>query len=389
MSHYPDPPQLYPVRRPRQSVPVWPFLIVILLLVGLLIRQSWPPSVLTPEAVTPRGDLADDEKSTIELFKANSPSVVHIVAIREQTSRDLDFNIEVPQGTGSGFIWSSQGYVVTNYHVVRDGSKYIVRLADQSQWEATLTGKDENRDLAVLHIQAPLNRLKPILRGESHNLQVGQKVFAIGNPFGLDQTLTTGVVSGLGRAVNTGRTIGEREHILRDLIQADAAINPGNSGGPLLDSAGRLIGVNTAILSPSGASAGIGFAIPVDEVRQIVPMLIQHGQVFRPSLGIRPVPEQLARQILSQLGVKGGVLFSYTYPTGPARAAKLQATQRDRLGDILVGDIIVSINGKAVNSPRELHDTLNTYQVGDTVTVGFLRGNNRFEVALTLDGEAS
>ncbi len=388
-SPYP-PPYVQPVFRPRRAFPVWPFLLIIVVLSGLLIWRSWPTSTPSPnEPIVPRGDLAGDEKSTIELFKQASPSVVHIVAIRSEP-RALDFNTEVSRGTGSGFIWNKEGYVVTNYHVVKNATRYLVRLADNSSpLEADLRGKDESRDLAVLKIRNPPEALQPLSLGESHNLQVGQKVFAIGNPFGLDQTLTTGVVSGLGRDVKTGRDIGGGEQILRGLIQTDAAINPGNSGGPLLDSAGRLIGVNTAILSPSGASAGIGFALPVDEVRQIVPILIKHGRVIRPSLGIRPVPEPFARKILDHLGVEGGVIFSNTYPNSPTRQEGMQVTRRTNFEEILVGDIILSINGQRVRSFTELQDVLGNYQVNDVVTVEFLRGQKRMQVDMALAGEAS
>ena len=204
---------------------------------------------------------------------------------------------DVPQGTGSGFLWDRQGHVVTNYHVLQDSDSSVVTLSDQTNWKATVVGAEPDKDLAVLRIAAPAGKLTPILVGTSKGLQVGQKVFAIGNPFGLDETLTTGIVSALGRTI-ASLTPGRK---IQDVIQTDAAINPGNSGGPLLDSAGRLIGVNTQIASPSGASAGIGFAVPVDTVNAVVPELIAHGRIVRPRLGITPVNERVARQ----LGVNG------------------------------------------------------------------------------------
>ncbi|HTS03462.1 MAG TPA: trypsin-like peptidase domain-containing protein, partial [Thermoanaerobaculia bacterium] len=209
-----------------------------------------------PRPVTARGDLASDEKATIELFQRCSPSVVYITTLARRPVNFFEMT-EVAQGTGSGFVWDRQGHIVTNFHVIENSDSLVVTLADQSNWKATLVGAEPDKDLAVLRIGAPEAKLPPILVGTSHDLKVGQKVFAIGNPFGLDETLTTGIVSALGRTIEsvTGRKI-------QDVVQTDAAINPGNSGGPLLDSAGRLIGVNTQIASPSGASAGIGFAVP-------------------------------------------------------------------------------------------------------------------------------
>jgi len=214
-----------------------------------------------PRAITPRGDLAEEEKTTIALFRQASPSVVHITTLAvRQDAFSLDV-FQIPQGTGSGFVWDNQGRIVTNFHVIRDADAAQVTLADHSSWKARLVGAYPDKDLAVLMVDAPKDRLHPIAIGTSHDLQVGQRLFAIGNPFGLDQSLTTGIISALGREIES-----VNRRAIKDMIQTDAAINPGNSGGPLLDSSGRLIGVNTAIYSPSGASAGIGFAIPVDEV---------------------------------------------------------------------------------------------------------------------------
>jgi S1-C subfamily serine protease len=257
--------------------------LLALLLVGaaavLVWRLSPPLSEHGSEAsavsrpVTAREGLFEDEKRTIGIFRQASPSAVHITTLavrRDRLTRNLS---RIPQGTGSGFIWDREGRVVTNYHVIQGADAADVTLADQSVWKARLVGGFPDKDLAVLVIDTPKERLRPVPLGTSHDLEVGQSVFAIGNPFGLDQTLTTGIISALGREIESanGQTIG-------DVIQTDAAINPGNSGGPLLDSAGRLIGVNTAIQSPSGASAGIGFAIPVDEVNRVVPQLIRDGK---------------------------------------------------------------------------------------------------------------
>ena len=245
-----------------------------------------------PRAVAPRGPLTSEEHANIEIFRRASPSVVHITSLGMQ--RDL-FSLrvqEVPRGTGTGFVWDERGHIVTNFHVIQDANGAKVTLADQSSWDAELVGTFPGRDLAVLRIKAPRDKLPPIAIGSSRDLQVGQRVYAIGNPFGLDQTLTVGIVSALNREIESfgGRTI-------RGVIQTDAAINPGNSGGPLLDSAGRLIGINSQIASPSGASAGIGFAIPVDEVNRVVPRLIRDGRFVRPSIGVGAGSAELQRAL--------------------------------------------------------------------------------------------
>lgn len=254
----------------------WPLLLLLGVGAVLVWRLAprltgyWTDSAVVPREVMLRGDLFEDEKRTIDLFKRSSPSAVHITTVGRPSSRNPR---QIPHGTGSGFIWDREGRVVTNYHVIRGAASAQVTLSDGSDWQARLVGGFPDKDLAVLVIDAPRDRLRPIPIGTSHDLQVGQKVFAIGNPFGLDRTLTTGIISALGREIES-----VTDQTIRDVIQTDAAINPGNSGGPLLDSAGRLIGVNTAIQSPSGASAGIGFAIPVDEVNRVVPQLIQQGK---------------------------------------------------------------------------------------------------------------
>ncbi|MEO1618992.1 MAG: trypsin-like peptidase domain-containing protein, partial [Planctomycetota bacterium] len=252
-----------------------------------------------PRAITPRGDLADFEKTTIDLFQNASPSVVYLTT-RSRVARPFSRrSVEVEAGSGSGFMWDDQGHVVTNFHVLQDASSARVVMWDQTSYEASLVGGSPDHDLAVLRIRAPAEKLRPVPIGESDPLLVGQSVFAIGNPFGLNQTLTTGVVSAKSRTIQspTGRSI-------EDVIQIDAAINPGNSGGPLLDSAGRLIGVNTAIYSPSGTSAGVGFAIPVDTVNRVVPQIIANGRYEPPQMGLR-VNRDISETVTSRLGVKG------------------------------------------------------------------------------------
>ncbi len=331
-----------------------------------------------PRAITPRGDLAEDEKSSIELFANASPSVVYVQSVRLVERRRGLFSrevFEVPEGTGTGFIWDDLGHIVTNFHVVEPGlqrnAELKVILADRSSWDARVVGVEPDRDLAVLKIDAPGARLRPIPVGTSANLQVGQKVYAIGNPFGFDQTLTTGIVSATGRTITArnGRTI-------EGVIQTDAAINPGNSGGPLLDSAGRLIGVNTMIYSPSGASVGIGFAVPVDIVNEIVPQLIRHGRVVRPLLGIEIVDAGIARQ----LGVTRGVLVGAVSEGSGAEQAGLEGPYRLGDGSIVLGDVIVAIDDREIKDYNDLRQVLDSKRAGDVVTLTVVR-NGRTRTA--------
>jgi S1-C subfamily serine protease len=327
-----------------------------------------------PRAVTPRGELAADERATIDLFRHASPSVVYITTLAQR--RDIfSLNLfEIPQGSGSGFIWDQDGHIITNFHVIQGASGARVTLADHSILDAQLVGVAPDQDVAVLRISAAKSILKPLAIGTSADLQVGQKVFAIGNPFGLDQTLTTGIISALGREIDavTGRTIA-------GVIQTDAAINPGNSGGPLLDSAGRLIGVNTAIYSPSGSSAGIGFAVPVDTVNRVVPQIIKHGRVIRPGMGVRIADDTTARR----LGIKG-VLIIQVDKGSAAEAAGLRSTVRDNGGRLVLGDVIVGIAADTIASSDDLLNSLDKHQVGQTVKVTLLRDGTRVTVPVTL-----
>lgn len=330
---------------------------------------------VTPPKVIPRRGLAEDEEATIELFSAASPSVVHITT--HALERDFfSFNVtEIPQGTGTGFVWDKQGHVVTNLHVIEDADTAHVALADHSTWQAELVGVAPEKDLAVLKIDVPADKLQPLPVGTSHDLQVGQDVFAIGNPFGLDQTLTTGVISALGREINsrTGRPI-------KNVIQTDAAINPGNSGGPLLDSEGRLVGVTTAIYSPSGAYAGIGFAIPVDVISWVVPELIAHGKIIRPGLAITVAPDGWTERI----GVEGVLVLSVE-PNSSAAAAGLHPTRRDRLGNVYLGDVITALDQTPIRSMNDLLTAFEQHQVGDRVTVTVLRDQERVTVKVQLE----
>jgi S1-C subfamily serine protease len=322
--------------------------------------------------------LAADEAATIELFRAASPAVAYITSVAVR--RDLfTLNVfEIPQGSGSGFLWDTAGHVVTNFHVVAAASSARVTLADRSSWDAKLVGVAPEKDLAVLRIDAPRGRLPPLALGTSANLQVGQTVFAIGNPFGFDRTLTTGVISALGREIESpaGLTI-------RDVIQTDAAINPGNSGGPLLDSAGRLIGVNTAIASPSGAFAGVGFAIPVDTVAWVVPELIARGRIERPALGVELAPANVA----AQLEVEGALVLNVVEGSG-AEAAGIRGTRRGTLGGLDLGDAIVEVAGRPVRSAEDLVLALERRKAGETVAVVLLRDGRTREVQVRLSGPA-
>jgi S1-C subfamily serine protease len=324
--------------------------------------------------VTSRGDLDPDERATIELFQTKSASATFITSIVVRRSL-FNLNVtQIPQGTGSGFVWDEDGHIVTNYHVIEDANAAQVTLADQSSWSAKLVGYAPEKDLAVLKIDAPRGVLRPIAVGTSDDLRVGQKVYAIGNPFGLDQTLTTGIISALGREIQSVTRVP-----IRDVIQTDAAINPGNSGGPLLDSAGRLIGVNTAIYSPSGAYAGIGFAIPVDTVNWVVPELIANGKIVRPALGIQVAGAEMAKR----LGVDGALIVQ-VQPRSGAQRAGLLATRRSASGRVELGDIIVAIDGAPVKSSNDLVLLLERYRAGDTVAVTILRDGRKREVKVTL-----
>lgn len=317
-----------------------------------------------PRAVSPRGALDNEEKRHVEVFKRLSPSVVHINTVTRRLNPFTANITEIPRGSGTGFIWDDAGHIVTNFHVVADSNRIVVTLSDQTEWPARPVGGFADRDLFVLKIDAPVEKLKPIPLGTSRGLQVGQRVYAIGNPFGLDQTMTIGVVSALDREIP-----GSNNRTLRGVIQTDAAINPGNSGGPMLDSAGLLIGVNTAIFSPSGASAGIGFAIPADEINRIIPRLINDGRFIRPALGIEGAPVRL----LESLGLKPGVPVISVTRNGPADQAGLRPFRRISQGRIVLGDVVVGIDQFDVRTLDDLYAALEQYLPGDSVEVRIRR----------------
>lgn len=362
------------MQRERTSVlPLFLIAAVVVILGWKVVDEIGPRFGLhadaEPRPITPRGDLAQDEQATIELFESASLSVVHIETKAVRRDRFSMNVLEIPQGTGSGFVWDAAGYVVTNFHVIKDANRADVILADGSRYDASLVGYAADYDLAVLKVGAPASRLPAIPVGTSADLRVGQKVFAIGNPFGLDQTLTTGVISGLEREI-----LSVTQTPIRGVIQTDAAINPGNSGGVLLDSAGRLIGVNTAIYSPSGASSGIGFAVPVDTVNGVVPQLIRSGRPERPGLGVVLAPDALARQ---RYGARGAMIEDIV-PGSGAEAAGLRAPTGSTYDDIL------AIDGDEVRSGDDVRRLLREREVGEDVTVEFLRGGTRYEVEVTL-----
>ena len=331
-----------------------------------------------PRPTTPRGELTAEEQQNIDIFEKWKASVVYIAT----TERVMDFwtrNVtSVPRGTGSGFIWDSAGHVVTNVHVISGAAAANVKLADGRDYDATLVGVSLGHDIAVLQIRVPKDQPLPVAVGTSHDLRVGQKVFAIGNPFGLDWTLTTGIVSALDRSIE-----GENGAEIRHLVQTDAAINPGNSGGPLLDSAGRLIGMNTAIYSPSGASAGVGFAVPVDTVNRVVPLLIANGHYEPPSLGIE-VDDLLSRAVARELGVTGVAVMR----TSKNAATQLRGARLGPRKSVIPGDVILAVDGKEVSTAAQLAATLDDYKVGDRVTLTVWREGKKIQLAAVLQSGA-
>ena len=351
-----------------KSFTFWFFLFFMGLALGTVGTYSLCQGSADPEPFArsfqepPPEDLLENEKNTISIYNRAAASVVFITnKVTLLGSYLSSQGQEVHQGSGSGFVWDKTGHIITNYHVIRGASKVFVKMIDGSNFSASVVGIEPDKDIAVLRIEAPEKKLRPLRLGSSRGLKVGQKVLAIGNPFGFDITLTTGVVSALGRKIKavTGEPI-------ENVVQTDAAINPGNSGGPLLDSRGEVIGINTAIVSPSGAYAGIGFAVPADTVARVVPQIIKHGKVRTPGLGVRITHMQSVR----------GLIIVDVLPGNAADRAKLIGIQRDRAGREYFGDVIVSVNGEAVETTEDLHSALDKHKVGDTVEIGHTRGGN-------------
>jgi len=371
-------------RAPLFTCSPWALLVLLLFVTGWLAWREfgWRLHRGDPDAqpriVTPRGDLAQDEQATIELFERAKDSVVHITTWERRGALDRFWLSaeEYPRGEGSGFVWDEKGTIVTNVHVLDGSSRFVVTLADGTEYEGSDAYGDKDHDIAMFRIDAPPGKLKPIVVGSSTDLKVGQKVFAIGNPYGLDHTLTTGVISGLNREIVTDPEGGRK--VIRGVIQTDAAINPGNSGGVLLDSAGRLIGMNTAIYSRGGDSAGIGFAVPVDLINSTVPRLLRVGDTQPVELGLTAAPNQLAEA----LGVEG-VIVRDVDPDSPAGRAGLKPAR----GTIrnLSFDLIVALDGEKITRVSELADRLSEHKRGDTIQLEVLRDRrNRIKLSLKL-----
>ena len=341
--------------------------VLIILLLAAVLAQPYVERMVfattVPKPVAPRGDLAEWEKSTVDLFAQAAPSVVQVVSLPAEAARGETTRVS----SGTGFVWDEVGHVVTNNHVVENATRIAVRLASDETVEADLVGRAPTYDLAVLRLKRTVSLPPRLAVGSSNDLKVGQAALAIGNPFGLDQSLTTGIISALKRRLPTS---GGRE--IANVIQTDAAINPGNSGGPLLDSAGRVIGVTTAIFSPSGAYAGIGFAIPVDVVNRVVPELIRNGRVPVPGIGILAADETQA----AQLGVTG-VIVGRTIPGTPAERAGLKGVDQ-AAGTI--GDVITEADGKTVRHLADLTDELERIGVGKSVKLTVRRGSRNVSI---------
>ncbi|KAJ4707462.1 Protease Do-like 8, chloroplastic [Melia azedarach] len=354
------------------------------------------PSVTLEEVtppVFPSGALFPNEERIVQLFEKNTYAVVNIFDVTLRPQLKISGVVEIPEGNGSGVVWDGQGHIVTNYHVIGNalarnpGQGQVVARVNilasegvQKNFEGKLVGADRAKDLAVLKVEASDDLLKPIKVGESSYLKVGQQCLAIGNPFGFDHTLTVGVISGLNRDIfsQAGVTIGGG-------IQTDAAINPGNSGGPLLDSKGNLIGINTAIFTQTGTSAGVGFAIPSSTVLRIVPQLIKYGKVVRAGVNVDIAPDLVA----SQLNVRNGALILQVPGNSAAAKVGLLPTTRGFAGNIILGDIIVAVNNKPVKSKAELDKALDDYNVGDKVVLKIQRGNENLELPITLEENSS
>jgi S1-C subfamily serine protease len=361
-------------------------LVAVLLVKSVFDSISNRPNYADAErVVTPRGALGEDEKATIEVFEKVAPSVVYIRTKGYQQT--FDGSVASQEfASGTGFVWDEKGHIITNLHVVKDslqrrGSQLEVQLADNRIFDAEFVGAVSKHDIAVLRIDAEPSQLVPITVGSSEDLKVGQKVLAIGNPFGFDRTLSTGIIGGLNRTVGT-----DDENILAGMIQTDAAINPGNSGGPLLDSAGRLIGVNSAIVSTSGASAGLGFAVAVNDVYQAVGLVFNEAaSPPAPSMGVAILDTETARENgIPENLLAGGLVVLFVYPDTPAALSGLQGCRRQG-NTVILGDQITAIDGQPTSTFDELKALLGNHQAGDTITLDVVRGTRRFQVPLTLE----
>ncbi len=320
--------------------------------------------------------LLEDEKNSIEIYKKTVSAVVNVSNIQVAKSW-LYGTVEVPAGAGSGFVWDNDGHIVTNYHVVERGDQFNINfLNDEKAYKAKVVGVEPKKDIAVLKLLEKPKSLTPVVTGSSASLMVGQKTIAIGNPFALDHTMTAGIVSATDRKI-----LGIGGVKIHGMIQTDAAINPGNSGGPLLNSSGEVIGMNTMIFSQSGSSAGLGFAVPVDTIKQIVPQLIQHGKVIRPGLGIGVIPDDVKARFVGDKGLA----ISYIDEKGPAGKAGLQGIRQDRFGNMYLGDVILTVDNNEVNNIDDVYQLMEKYKIGDTVTVKYMRKGKTATVKVKLD----
>jgi S1-C subfamily serine protease len=342
---------------------------------GLILASAFLFAAGRTLGAQPQAQLTEDERNTIDIIKNAKNSVVFVTNI--QLVRGFFFSTEeaVPRGSGSGFVWDDQGHIVTNYHVIEDGDLFNVTLFNQEERKARLVGKEPNKDIAVLRLEGDRKGLFPVKAGSSKDLQVGQKVIAIGNPFGFDHSVTTGIVSAIGRSIPGAGGV-----TIRDMVQTDASINPGNSGGPLLDSAGKLIGMNTMIISPSGASSGIGFAVPVDTINKIVPEIIKFGKVIRPGIGVSLLSrDQYARRLEIE-----GVVILEVPQRSEAYEAGLRGLARDEQGRLYIRDVITGIDGIKIKSYDDFYNALDNYKVGDRVTLTIERNGKSRKVLLRL-----
>ncbi len=328
-----------------------------------------------PQAAPRR--LTEDEQNTIDIVRKTKTSVVFVTNMQYVSDFFFQSDEPVARGSGSGFVWDDKGRIVTNFHVIEDGVKFMVNLPNQRQVEAKLIGREPAKDIAVLQLLENVPGLQPVQIGTSRDLQVGQKVIAIGNPFGFDHTVTQGIVSALGRSMPGAGGV-----TIRDMIQTDASINPGNSGGPLLDSAGQLIGMNTMMASPSGTSSGVGFALPVDMIRKIVPEIIQFGKVTHPGIGgIRFVPDEYSRQA----GIEGAAIYDVPR-SSQAYELGLRGLGRDAFGRYLIRDVITAVDGTKVKSYDDLFTALDSYKIGDTVKLTVDRSGKARTLEIQLVG---
>ncbi len=351
-----------------------PYLILAVLALSFLLNLSQASSLTLARDMS---RLTENEKNTIQIFKTSVKSVVNISNIQLARTSWFDRDVsEVPVGAGSGFIWDNKGHIVTNYHVTMNADTFMVSFhGDKKQYRAKLIGAEPKLDLAVLKLTQFPEKLHPIIVGSSNDLLVGQKTMAIGNPFGLDHTITQGIVSALNRKIP-----GIGDVTIHNMIQTDSSINPGNSGGPLIDSTGKLIGVNTIIFSKSGSSSGVGFAIPVDSVKRTVPQLIKHGKIIYPVLGVGILEGyQKAR-----FGIEKGLVITFVNKKGGAYKAGLQGIERDSYGRYYVGDIILKVDGKVVNNHDDIYHILNKKKFGDIVTITYLRKDRKKKVKVKL-----